>query len=444
MSKARAAIILAGGEGSRMCSRLSKVLHKVGGRSMLAWVAESARQAGCDRLICVIGSKREDVRAEAEALGLETAEQAAPLGTADAVLSTKAALADFKGDVVVLYGDTPFIQSSTLEALFSQLSGSDMVVVGFEPACAADYGRLRVHDGQVEEIIEAAEADVTERAIGLCNGGVMVAGAQSLFTVLTQVENHNAKNEYYLTDCVGILHRQGGRIGFHKVTEDEMLGVNSRADLARAEAVFQDRMRCKMLEQGVSLQAPDTVYFSFDTEISSDVQIAPYVVFGVAVKIGVGSIIHAFSHIEGADIGKNVSVGPFARVRSETALGADSRIGNFVELKQVRIGAGSKVNHLSYVGNAQLGTHVNVGAGVITCNYDGFDKYTTHIGDQAFIGSNSALIAPVQIGADAYIGSGSVVTRSVPEGALGLARAEQINRLDWVERFRRLRRGKKE
>ena len=432
----RAAIILAAGKSTRMKSAQSKVLHPVGGRSMIKWVTALAKEAGIERIVCVVGEANADVKAAAEALGLEIAIQEPQQGTGHAVQCAKNALKYFEGQVVVLYADTPLIKAETLENVFRAFETHDLAVLGFEPEDPAAYGRLVTKGDELHAIVEAKEASVEQLAIGLCNSGVLAAHSTDLFSACDRVTNDNVKGEYYLTDIVEILRGDEKSATVIKASETEVLGVNDRVDLARAEAAFQDRMRSSVMKNGVTLKHPESVYFSYDTEIEADVTIDANVIFGPGVRIKSGSVINGFCHIEGADIGQNAQIGPFARLRPGTDLAESTKVGNFVETKKAVVGKGSKINHLSYIGDADLGENVNVGAGTITCNYDGFNKHKTTIQDGAFIGSNSALVAPVTIGAGAFLGSGGVVTDDVPDDALALARSKQVNKLGWGSRFR--------
>ena len=432
----RAAIILAAGKSTRMKSHTSKVLHKVGGKPMLGWVTDLARSVGADPIICVVGEANADVRAHAEGLGLQIAVQEPQLGTAHAVLAAKEALGDFKGDVAVLYADTPLIETPTLEAVFTGLDkGGDVCVLGFETPEPAAYGRLIMEGDALTAIVEAKEATPEQLAVQFCNSGVMAASAADMFSALDRVDNKNAKGEYYLTDIVEILRGDGKKAVAVKANVDDVLGVNSRLDLAEGERAFQRRMRNRMMTKGVTLRDPDTTYFSYDTEIEADADIGANVVFGPGVSIGADSVIHPFCHLEGTRIGKGVNIGPFARLRPSTDMGDGSKAGNFIETKKATIGKGSKINHLSYIGDAQVGENVNIGAGTITCNYDGYFKHVTTIEDGAFIGTNSSLVAPVTIGAGAFLGSGGVITKNVPKDALALARSEQVNKDGWAARY---------
>ena len=434
----RAAIILAAGKSTRMRSVKSKVLHPVGHRPLIEWVGALAQSAGVSRTICVVGEGNQDVRLAAEQLGFEIAIQEPQLGTAHAVNSAKEALADFDGQVVVLYADTPLIKSETLARVFKRLEDkAELVVMGFEAEDPAAYGRLILNeDESLQAIVEARECTKEQLEVTLCNSGVMAGDCKSLFQAIARVDNNNNKGEYYLTDVVEILNQDGKRSEVVTAEETEVLGVNDRTDLASAEAAFQKSMRLSALKNGVSLKHPDTVFFAFDTVIKPDVTIDANVVFGPGVTIESHSVIHSFSHIEGTKIDENAQIGPFARLRLGTVLAEGTKIGNFVETKKTTLGKGSKINHLSYIGDADIGEGVNIGAGSITCNYDGFDKHKTTIKDGAFIGTHSSLVAPVTIGAGAYLGTGGVVTEDVPDNALAIARSKQTNKLGWAERYR--------
>lgn len=436
MSK-RAAIILAAGKSTRMKSKQSKVLHKVGGQSMLAWTTALARACGADTIVTVVGAHNPDVHAAAQALGTDIAVQEPQLGTGDAVRAAKDHLAGFDGDVVVLYADTPLIRPGTIARVFEELAKrADVAVLGFTPPNPGAYGRLITSGGALLRITEVKDANPEELAVTLCNSGVIAARAKDLFAALDQVSNENAKGEYYLTDIVSILGEMGKTAAAVHADHEEVLGVNSRADLALAESAFQNRTRSEMLASGVTLRDPATIYFSYDTHINADAEINGPCVIGPGVSIGAGTIIHPFCHLEGASIGENAQIGPFARLRPGTQMGDGSKAGNFVETKKTKVGKGSKINHLTYMGDAEIGENVNIGAGTITCNYDGFDKHQTKIGDGAFIGTHSSLIAPVKIGAGAYLGTGGVITNDVPENALALARAKQVNKEGWAQRYR--------
>ena len=440
MSRARAAIILAAGQGTRMKSALPKVLHEVGGRAMLDWAIAAAAKTGATKTIVVAGAHSPSVSEHAQkALGPNsTAIQDPPLGTGHAVRAAETALAGFDGDVIILYGDAPFVPPERIEEMFAlRAAKSGVVVLGFEAADPTGYGRLVRGDGDtLERIVEHKDASEAERANRLCNSGVMCADAKVLFQLLAMVKNENAKREYYLTDVVGLARAAG--IATHVLIgqESDALGVNSKVELAAAEAGFQRRARIAAMEAGVTLIDPDTVFFSYDTEIAADVVIEPNVFFGKGVKIGAGARIHAFCHFEKTEIGENAEIGPFARFRPGAKLGKKTKIGNFVEVKNSTFGDGAKASHLAYIGDADVGARANIGAGAIVCNYDGFDKYRTTIGEEAFIGSDTALVAPVRVGNRAYTGTGSVITKDVPDGGLGVGRARQTNLDGWADKNR--------
>ncbi len=436
MTTRRAAIILAAGKSTRMKSSRSKVLHPVGGRPMIDWVTALARGAGVEKIVCVVGEGNADVRAAAEAQGLEIAIQEPQQGTGHAVQCAKAALAGFEGQVVVLYADTPLISNETLSRVFDAFDTHAMSVLGFEPEDPAAYGRLVTTGFELEAIVEAKECSPEQLKIGLCNSGVVAASAADLFSACDRVTNDNIKGEYYLTDIVEILRGDGKTATVVHASETEVLGVNDRTDLAQAEVAFQNLMRKAAMKAGVNLKHPETVFFSYDTVLENDVTVEANVVFAPGVTVRRGATIHAFSHLEGADVGEGANIGPFARLRPGTKLSENTKVGNFVETKKAIVGKGSKINHLSYVGDAELGEGVNVGAGTITCNYDGYNKHKTTIGDGAFVGSNSSLVAPVTIGEGAFLGSGGVVTQDVPKDALALARSKQVTKEGWGARFR--------
>ncbi|CAH1660363.1 fused N-acetylglucosamine-1-phosphate uridyltransferase and glucosamine-1-phosphate acetyltransferase [Hyphomicrobiales bacterium] len=433
------AVVLAAGEGTRMRSRRPKVLHEVAGRSLLGHVLATTTAAGAGEITVVVGPDRADVAEAARKAspGAEIVEQRERLGTAHAVLAARASITRGADDIIIAFGDTPLVTADTFRRLRDALAeGAAVVVLGFEAADPTGYGRL-VRDGNsLVAIREHKDASESERAITLCNGGVMALAGSTAVELLDAVGNSNAKGEYYLTDVVGIAHGRGLATRALTVSEDEIQGVNDRAQLAQAEASFQKRLRGAALAMGVTLIAPETVFLAADTAFGMDVVVEPNVVFGPGVTIGDGAVIHAFSHIEGATIGAGVSVGPFARLRPGADLGEGARVGNFVEIKAATLGAGAKVNHLTYIGDASIGAATNIGAGTITCNYDGFRKHRTTIGANAFIGSNSSLVAPVTIGNGAFVGSGSVITADVPSDALALGRGRQANKEGWVPLFR--------
>ncbi|MEM9523385.1 MAG: bifunctional UDP-N-acetylglucosamine diphosphorylase/glucosamine-1-phosphate N-acetyltransferase GlmU [Pseudomonadota bacterium] len=427
----KALIVLAAGQGNRMRSDLPKVLHKVAGAPLLVHALVSGASLAPVERIVVAGHGIPRVRAATVAYdpGIRIVEQAERLGTAHAVAQAEPALKGFGGDVIILYGDTPFIRPETLQAMAAaRAEGADVVVLGFEAATPGRYGRLVTKGDRLDRIVEFEEATPHERAIRLCNSGVLMAHAPLLFELTAQVGNDNKTGEYYLTDIVGLANGSGRRCAVVTCPETETMGVNTRADLAKAEAVFQERARRDHLNNGVTLTAPQTVHFAFDTIIGQDAVIGPNVVFGPEVTVESGVTVNAFSHLEGCHVGKGAVVGPFARLRPGARLGDGARIGNFVEIKNARLGEDVKINHLSYIGDAEIGGGTNIGAGTIVCNYDGVRKHRTFIGADAFIGSNSALIAPVRIGNRAMTASGSVITLDVPDDAMAIARAKQVNK----------------
>ena len=436
----RAAIILAAGQGTRMKSSLPKVLHKIGGRAMLDWSIDLARKVGCSRIITVISPGKPDLRDHVVAeLGADAiAIQDPPLGTGHAVRSAEKALAGFAGDVIVLYGDTPLIPASAVQSLFEALeAGGAVGVLGFRAAVPGAYGRLVTSTGgDLEAIVEAKDASPEQLSIDYCNSGVMAVRAERLFRLLSKVTNNNRKGEYYLTDIVALARKEGSSCKTVTCDEHDVQGVNSRVELARAEASFQDRRREELMTDGVTLAAPQTVFLSHDTIIEPDVIIEPNVVFGPGVHVRGGAMIRAFSHLEGANVEEGAEIGPYARLRPGAFIGQKARIGNFVEVKKTRVGPGAKANHLAYLGDGDIGANANIGAGTIFCNYDGFLKYQTKIGEGAFIGSNSALVAPVRIGNGAYVGSGSVIVENVTDNALAVGRGLQVEKPGWATAFR--------
>ncbi|WP_244613521.1 bifunctional UDP-N-acetylglucosamine diphosphorylase/glucosamine-1-phosphate N-acetyltransferase GlmU [Methylosinus sp. Ce-a6] len=439
------AIVLAAGEGTRMKSRRPKVLHEVAGRSMLGHVLAAA--AALDEIAVVIGAGKDDVAAEArrQRPDAEIFVQEKQLGTAHAVLAARESFATGIGDIVVLFADTPLVRAETIAALRGGLAeGAAVAVLAFEAADPHGYGRILCDaDGHPVAIREEKDASEAERAGRLCNAGLMaIAGARAA-ELLDGIDAENAQKEYYLTDVVARAARAGLGTRLVLAAEEEVLGVNDRTQLARAESVAQERLRRAAMLGGATLIAPQTVFLSYDSRIGRDVTIEPGVVIGRGVEIADGATIHAYSHLEGASVGERASVGPYGRLRPGARLGAEAKVGNFVEIKGADIGEGAKVNHLTYIGDASIGAHSNIGAGVITCNYDGFFKYRTIIGENAFVGSNSALVAPVAIGDGAYIGSGSVVTKDVAADALAVARGRQVEKEGWAASFRRIQKAKK-
>jgi bifunctional UDP-N-acetylglucosamine pyrophosphorylase/glucosamine-1-phosphate N-acetyltransferase len=439
-----AAIILAAGQGTRMKSPLPKVLHRVGGRAMLDWVIDAAEGLGAEKIVVVVGKDATAVTAHVEKrLGPgSTAVQDPPMGTGHAVLAAKAALAGFDGDVVVSYADGPLLSAVEIKPLLDlRRDGADLAVLGFQATDPAPYGRLILGQGdRLLRIVEAKDASVAERAVRACNSGVLAASAGLLFDLLAQVRADNAKGEYYLTDVAGLADAAGKSVRVAFAPEEAFLGVNSQGELAKAEAAFQARRRTALMDQGVSMLAPDTVHLAFDTQIAAGATVEPYVVFGPGVTIEAGAVIRAFSHLESCIVREGALIGPYARLRPGADIGRNAHIGNFVEVKKVKVGEGAKANHLSYLGDGSIGAGANIGAGTIFCNYDGFDKFETHVGAGAFVGSNSSLVAPVTIGDGAFTGSGSVITGDVAPDALALGRARQEEKPGWATRFRAMKR----
>jgi bifunctional UDP-N-acetylglucosamine pyrophosphorylase / glucosamine-1-phosphate N-acetyltransferase len=426
------AIILAAGEGTRMKSAMTKVLHPVAGLPMAAHAVRAAAAAGGSDVALVLGRDADKVEAAARPFAKDVSVhlQTERLGTGHAVLAARSAIARGYDDLLVMFGDTPLVDSAALTLARTKLAeGAEVVVMGFRTADPTGYGRLIERDGQLEAIREHKDASEEERKINFCNGGLMAIAGRDALPMLDLISNKNTKGEYYLTDIVEIARSRGKKVVAMEVDAASVLGVNTRVELAEVEALFQARMRREMMLAGVSMLAPETVWFSWDTQIGAETLIEPNVVFGPGVKIAGNVTIHAFCHIEGASIASGAQIGPFARLRPGAEMGEKSKAGNFVEIKKAQIGAGAKVNHLSYVGDAIVGAAANVGAGTITCNYDGYNKHVTEIGAGAFIGSNSALVAPVKIGDGALIAAGSVITQDVPADAVGFARAKQENRL---------------
>ena len=425
-----ALIILAAGKGTRMQSELPKVLHKVAGAPMLIHAMRAGRALEPKRTIIVAGHGFEAVSATARAEDpeVEIVRQETQLGTGHAVDQARAALDDFDGTVIVLYGDCPLIQPRTLEELTATLSTAAVSVLGFEAENPARYGRLITDGDRLKRIVEFKDATPAERAERLCNSGVMAASAQLLFDLLSEIDANNASGELYLTDVIGKAVGRGLSCTAIRCAERETLGVNSRVELMQAEKEFQTLRRAEALEDGISMPAPETVHFSYDTVIGRDAIIEQNVVFGPGVTVESGAQIRAFSHLEGAHVARGCVVGPYARLRPGAELAEDVKIGNFVEIKASTLDEGAKVNHLSYIGDAHIGARANIGAGTITCNYDGVMKHHTSIGEAAFIGSNTMLVAPITVGQDAMTASGSVITRDVPAGDLAIARSKQDNK----------------
>ncbi|WP_442678024.1 bifunctional UDP-N-acetylglucosamine diphosphorylase/glucosamine-1-phosphate N-acetyltransferase GlmU [Sphingomonas sp. ASY06-1R] len=434
-----AAIILAAGKGTRMKSDLHKVLHPLAGKPMLGHLTDAVQSLGAVRTVIVTGAGREQVVAFATPLGLEVAVQAEQLGTAHAVLQAQTALAGFDGDVLILYGDVPLVSPETMARMVARLHEGDapaVVVLGFRPADTLRYGRIIADHGRIVKMVEHKDASPAERAETLCNSGLMAVRASDAWPLLGRVGNANAAGEYYLPDIVMLAAEDGRHSAVIETGADEVAGVNSRAELAEVEAIWQKRRRVRAMEEGASLLAPDSVWFAWDTAIGRDVTVGQNVVFGPGARIADKVTIHAFCHIEDASVASGAIIGPYARLRPGAEIGENAHVGNFVEIKKARLGRGAKANHLTYIGDADVGAGTNIGAGTITCNYDGFGKYRTQIGARAFIGSNSALVAPVTIGDGAMVAAGSVVTNDVPGDALAVARGVQENRDGWALRFR--------
>ncbi len=438
-------IVLAAGDGVRMRSGRPKVLHAVAGRSMLAHALAAACEAGPSDIALVVGPDRDDVAAAARqaAPGVEIFVQGERRGTAHAVLAAREAIARGYDDIVVAYADIPLIRAATLAALRAALTdGADLAALGFAPVDPTGYGRLIERDGRLAAIREHKDATEAERAQRLCNAGPIAFGGLHALAMLDAVKPENAQREYYLTDLVEIANARGLVARAFEVDSVEAMGVNDRLQLAAAEAAMQARLRRQAMLGGATLVAPETVFLSWDTSIGRDVLIEPHVVIGRGVTIEDGDVIHSFSHLDGARIAGDASVGPFARLRPGADIAAKARVGNFVEIKNAAIETGAKVNHLTYIGDARVGAGANIGAGTITCNFDGFAKYRTDIGAGAFIGSNSALVAPIRIGDGAYVGSGSVITKDVEPDALAVARGRQEARAGWAKAFRERRKKK--
>lgn len=433
------AVVLAAGEGTRMKSQSPKVLHAVGGRSLLGHALSAVSEAGAEAAVVVVGPDRPEVAREARNWfpAAELAIQQERRGTAHAVLAARESLRRGYDDVIVAFADTPLVRPETFAALRAGLAtGAAVVVLGFEARDPTGYGRLVERDGKLEAIVEHKDATEKQRAITLCNAGLMALSGEHALAILDAIGDGNAQREFYLTDAVAVACSQGLTAAVLRAPESEVQGVNDRAQLAAAEAEFQRRKRLVVMREGATLIAPETVFFSFDTQVGRDVLIEPNCVFGPGVSIADGAVIHAFSHLEGAAVGAEATVGPYGRLRPGTKLAEKAKVGNFVEIKAADIGAGAKVSHLTYIGDASVGAAANIGAGTITCNYDGFAKARTTIGAGAFVGSNSALVAPVTIGEGAYVGSGSVITRDVAPDALAIGRGRQVEKEGWAKTFR--------
>jgi len=441
---ARAGIVLAAGMGTRMKSATPKVMHAVANLPILGHVIAALRDASVERIVVVTSPDAESVRAYAKSVGAETAIQDKQLGTGHAAAAAREVLADFDGALVITYGDMPMMTAATLDASFAASEKPGMALVAFRPKDPAAYGRVIMdEEGLVERIVEFKDADAGERAVGLCNAGVIATDAQRFFRWAASLKNENAQKEYYLTDVPELAKADGVRCAALVADEIEVMGVNSRAELAAAEAAMQARLRARALANGVGMIAPETVFLSWDTVLEPDVQLGPFLVFGPGVHVKSGAEIRAFSHLEGAAVSKGALVGPYARLRPGAVIEDDVHIGNFVEVKNARVEKGAKANHLTYLGDARVGPGVNIGAGTITCNYDGFDKHFTDIGAGAFIGSNAALVAPVRIADGTYVGAGSVITKETAKDSLAVTRAEQKEVPGWAEKFRTRKRAEK-
>jgi bifunctional UDP-N-acetylglucosamine pyrophosphorylase/glucosamine-1-phosphate N-acetyltransferase len=442
-----AVVVLAAGQGTRMKSDLHKVLHPIAGRPMLLHLLASAAELSPAHIVVVAGARREQIEAAIAPLGVAVAVQAEQLGTGHAVLQAKDVLAGFDGDVLILYGDVPLVRADTMRRMLDRLNDKDAppaVVLGFRPADPGAYGRIVSEDNRtIAKMVEYKDASAAERQLNLCNSGLMAVKSTDLFTLLAQVGNDNAAGEYYLPDIVMLALKQGRVSAVIETDAAEVAGVNSRAELAAVEADWQSARRTEAMANGASLVAPETVWFAWDTKIGRDVLLEPNIFFGPGVTLADGATIRAFSHLEGATVGNGAEVGPFARLRAGAVLGEKSKVGNFVEVKKTTMGAGAKANHLTYLGDAEVGAGANVGAGTITCNYDGFFKYRTEIGAGAFVGSNSALVAPVTIGPGAIVAAGSVITADVAPDALAVARGKQESKPGWAKGFRTMMASRK-
>lgn len=435
-----AVIVLAAGQGTRMRSDTHKVLHPIASRPLLLHLLDRVDALGAERKVVVLGKGREQVESVLASRDVRIAIQAEQKGTGHAVQQAAEALAGYDGPVIILYGDTPFVETETLSRMLDRLNGEGgpgVVVLASSPDDPLKYGRIILGDGdRIAKMVEFKDATDDERAVRLCNSGMMAVRSKDLFRWLSEVGNDNAAGEYYLPDIVNVAAAEGREAVVIEGDPYEAAGVNSRAELAHLELEWQRRRREQALDEGATLIDPESVWFAYDTKLGRDVTVEPHVVFGPGVEVADGAVIHAFSHIEGAKIGAKASIGPFARLRPGTQLAAKTKVGNFVELKKAEVAEGAKINHLSYVGDSSVGANANIGAGTITCNYDGFRKYGTVIGTGAFIGSNTALVAPVTVGDGAIVGAGSVITRDVDGDSLALERNEQKVIAGWAKRFR--------
>jgi bifunctional UDP-N-acetylglucosamine pyrophosphorylase/glucosamine-1-phosphate N-acetyltransferase len=437
-----AGIILAAGQGTRMKSAKPKVMHAVAGRPILGHVMAAMRGAGIERLVIVTAADAEETRAYANAEGAESAIQEPQLGTGHAANAARKLFDGFDGTIVTTYGDMPLVAARCFEASLSAREKTGLSLAAFRARDPAAYGRVILDaDGLLDRIVEFKDANAEERACNLCNAGIFAADAKSFFRWTAALGNDNAQREYYLTDVPALARRDGIRCAVAIVKETDVMGVNNRSELAYAETEMQTRLRKKALASGVGMRDPDTVYLCEDTVLEPDVQIEPFVVFGPGVTVRSGATIRAFSYLEGAEVGRNAVVGPYARLRPGASLAEDVHIGNFVEVKNTRVEKGAKAGHLTYLGDASVGAGANIGAGTITCNYDGFDKHRTEIGAGAFIGSNTALVAPVKIGDGAYVGAGSTIAKDLAPDALAVVRAEKVEKPGWAAKFRARKRA---
>ncbi|EJF80920.1 bifunctional UDP-N-acetylglucosamine diphosphorylase/glucosamine-1-phosphate N-acetyltransferase GlmU [Bartonella doshiae] len=432
-------IVLAAGEGTRMKSPLPKVLHKIAGLPLICHVIKQIELAGTSQLAVVVGAGAKDVTHAVQSFVKKAMifEQKERLGTAHAVLSARVALQKGVDDILIVFGDTPLITQDSLVQLRAQLTaGADIVIAGFYPPDPTGYGRLLEKNGKVVAIVEEKDANEEEKKIPFCNGGMFAMRGKYALSLLDQVNNRNIKQEYYLTDVVSIAAQEGLDVRVVEVPFDNVVGINSCLELFEADSLWQKRKAHDLMLSGVTILKPESVYFSYDTEIEPGVVIEPNVYFGLGVKVYSGAVIHAFSYLEGSVIGKDAQIGPYARLRPGTELAQSVKIGNFCEVKEAKIGKASKINHLSYIGDAEIGAYTNIGAGTITCNYDGFQKYKITIGDNAFIGSNSSLVSPLVIENSSYIASGSVITENVPMNSVALGRARQVTKEGYATKLR--------
>lgn len=439
MNRSCLSIILAAGEGTRMKSSLPKVLHKIAGLPLVCHVVRQIQSIGEGEIAIIVGRGAEDVSLAVREFSVKAKFfiQKERLGTAHAALAAREMLQNNFDDVLIVFGDTPLIEAKSLERAREELSnGADIVVMGFETDNPSGYGRLLVENGKLKAIVEEKDATDEQKKIKFCNGGVMAINGKLALSLLENVKNHNAKKEYYLTDIVSLGVSRELDVRAIRIPFENIIGVNTRIELSQAEALWQKRKADELMLSGVTMLQPESVYFSYDTEIGSDVIIEPNVFFGPLVKVKSGAIIHGFSHLEGASVEEGTEIGPYARLRPGAMLEKYAKVGNFCEIKKAKIGERAKVNHLTYIGDAEIGAHTNIGAGTITCNYDGFNKWQTIIGSNAFIGSNSALVAPVKIGDGAYVASGSVITDNVPENSVAFGRARQTNKEGHAEALR--------